>query len=135
MTNLPPDRDPRDPLGMDPLDPAAPRTTYSDPHVVNNVDARGGSRTGLAVAAVIAALLVIGFIAFSGPANDVDSNTTATTGTQTEQAVPPSSPTTPAPNAAPSSPAPAENNAAPANPAPTTPPAASPQPSPPAPAQ
>jgi len=137
MTNLPPDRDPRDPLGMDPLDPATPRTPYSDPQVVNNVDARSGSRTGLAVAAVIAALLVIGFIAFSGPGSDVDTNTTATPGTPTEQVVPPSSPTTPAPDAAPSSPAPAENAApsAPAPSAPAEPPASSPQPAQPAPAQ
>ena len=138
MTNLPPDRDPRDPLGMDPLDPAAPRTTYGEPVNVNKVDARSGSRTGLAVAAVTAPLLVFRFTAFSGPTNEVDSNTTATPGTPTEQVVPPVTPTTPAPSgdATPSAPAPASPapmNQAPSNPAPAEPPAAAPQPSQPTP--
>jgi len=71
---------PHDPL--DPRDPAAdPRVNYGDPRVTNRIDARsGGSRAGLALAAIVAALLVVGLIAFSG--SSVDETPTASTGEQ-----------------------------------------------------
>ena len=122
MTIDPNYRDPRDPAA----DPIDPRTGYVDPRqnttVVRN---GGGSRAGLALAAVLAALLVIGFVAFTG--NDsVDPNTTASTpGATTEQTVRPSEPVAPSatqPEAAPATPpaaapAPADNMA----PTPATP--------------
>lgn len=114
----------RDPL--DPRDPAAdPRVGYTDPRVDNRVEVRsGGSRAGLALAAIVAALLVIGFIAFSG-GTGVDDTPTASTGQQNVivpgndgATAPPPATTAPveqAPTAQPQAPAAApQDNAAPA---------------------
>ncbi|MBN9038377.1 MAG: hypothetical protein J0H53_20120 [Rhizobiales bacterium] len=118
----------RDPL--DPRDPAAdPRVGYTDPRVANRVEVReGGSRAGLALAAIVAALLVIGFIAFSGGPG-VDDTPTASTGQQNvivpgdgasapQPATPaPAEPQQAAPSAQPQQQAPAaapQDNAAPA---------------------
>lgn len=123
MINDPKINDPR----RDPLDPRGPAVdptldpTYRDPRVVNNTTVHPGSssRGGLAIAAVLAALLVIGFIAFTGSA-DVDPNPTAATGT-TEEILPGTEPVAPSMDATGTQPArppaavPQENN--PANPA------------------
>ena len=118
----------RDPL--DPRDPAVdPRVGYTDPRVANRVEVReGGSRAGLALAAIVAALLVIGFIAFSGGPG-VDDTPTASTGQQNvivpgdgagapQPATPaPAEPQQAAPSAQPQQQAPAaapQDNAAPA---------------------
>jgi len=120
-----------DPRGRDPLDPrdpaADPRVGYTDPRISDRVEARrSSSRAGLALAAIVAALLVIGFIAFTG-SNGVDDTPTASTGN--ERVIVPgddgatTQPATPAPT-------PAEPQAAPS----TQPqaPAAAPQDNPPA---
>lgn len=115
----------RDPL--DPRDPAADpieRSAYVDPRVVNKTEVYPSSgRSGLALAAVLAALLVIGFIAFTGTNEGVDPNTTATPGVTTEEElIPGSEPVTPSPDAiAPTEEAPAAEQPieeAPAEPAP-----------------
>lgn len=124
MNNDPRQRDP-----LDPRDPAAD-PTYRDPRIVNQTAVSPGSgRGGLALAAVLAALLVIGFIAFTGNNEGVDPNPTASTGTTqevlpgTEPAAPsadqmqPAEPASP-PAAAPEQPqeeAPAGGDTAPAN--------------------
>ena len=83
----------RDPL--DPRDPAAD-PTYRDPRVVNQTAVTPGSgRGGLALAAVLAALLVIGFIAFTGNNEGVDPNPTASTGDSTEEILPGTEPAAP----------------------------------------
>lgn len=115
------DNDPRlrDPL--DPRDPAAD-PAYRDPRVVNQTAVTPGSgRGGLALAAVLAALLVIGFIAFTGNNESVDPNPTASTGT-TQEILPGTEPA-----------APAADQMQPA--APATPPAAAPAPTETAPAE
>lgn len=94
MINDPNINDPRrDP--MDPRDPASD-PAYRDPRVVNQTAVHPGSgRGGLAIAAVLAALLVIGFIAFTGNNEGVDPNPTAATGTDTQEILPGTEPATP----------------------------------------
>lgn len=78
----------RDPLA--PRDPAAD-PAYHEPRTVNQTTvAPGGGRGGLALAAVLAALLVIGFIAFTGNNEGVDPAPTASTGSETTLEVQPS---------------------------------------------
>jgi hypothetical protein len=113
MINDPNINDPR----RDPLDPRDPASdpAYRDPRVVNQTAVHPGSgRGGLAIAAVLAALLVIGFIAFTGNDEGVDPNPTAATGT-TQEVLPGAEPAAPSmdatgdePAAAPA--APLENN-------------------------
>jgi hypothetical protein len=87
-----------DPRQRDPLDPRDPAADpdYRDPRVVNQTAVSPGSgRGGLALAAVLAALLVIGFIAFTGNDEGVDPNPTAATGTDTQEVLPGTQPATP----------------------------------------
>ena len=124
MINDPKINDPRrDPLA--PRDPTAD-PAYHDPRVVNQTAVHPGSgRGGLAIAAVLAALLVIGFIAFTGNSDGVDPNPTAATGPATQEILPGTEPVTPSPDATgaqsatPPAAAPQENNPAGTGTAPT----------------
>jgi len=110
MNNDPRQRDP-----MEPRDPAAD-PEYRDPRIVNQTAVSPGSgRGGLALAAVLAALLVIGFIAFTGNNEGVDPNPTASTENGTQEILPGTEPS-----------APSATQTQPAEPA--TPPAAAPEP-------
>jgi hypothetical protein len=72
--------DPRRHDPLDPRDPVADRPGYTDPRYSNQtVVTGGGGRAGLAIAAIVVALLVIGFIAFSGGGDGVDTTPTAST--------------------------------------------------------
>jgi hypothetical protein len=96
---------PSDPLAYDPIDPVP-------------VAPRSSARTGIVLLAMVAALFVIGFIAFSGP--DVDENPTATIPAQEEELLPSAEPLTPNPTMTqPEAPAatPAPTEMAPATPA------------------
>lgn len=122
MINDPKINDPR----RDPLAPRDPTVdpAYHDPRVVNQTAVHPGSgRGGLAIAAVLAALLVIGFIAFTGNSDGVDPNPTAATGTDTQVIIPGTEPVTPSPDAlqpaTPPAAAPQEDNPAGTGTAPT----------------
>lgn len=82
------------------------RDPAADPRLANRaMPPRNGARTGLITAGIIAALLVIALIAFSGgPATD--SGTTAVIPDQTEEMAPPAA--APEPQLDPAAPAPVE---------------------------
>lgn len=94
--------DPRpDPAGIDPLAPGEPLPPHEQPRTVQYTDARGGSGAGIVVAAVLAVLLVIGFIAFTGEGVDPETTATVPGPAATDEVVPPAASPQPAPAPAP----------------------------------